>query len=87
VEDIQPEIRAIADVTVDYGLRKHHIYRRSATILRFGNGDPECVRIGSCYELIADVLRRHFKVELPPDPGHDANPSGHLQEFAFKTPD
>jgi electron transfer flavoprotein alpha subunit len=67
VEDIQPEIRAIADITVDYGLRKHHVYRRSATILRFGNGDPECVRIGSCYELIADVLRRHFKVELPPD--------------------
>jgi tRNA A37 threonylcarbamoyladenosine synthetase subunit TsaC/SUA5/YrdC len=84
VEDIQPEIRAIADITVDYGLRKHHVYRRSATILRFGNGDPECVRIGSCYDLIADVLRRYFKVELPPDPGHDANPSGHLQEFAFK---
>jgi tRNA A37 threonylcarbamoyladenosine synthetase subunit TsaC/SUA5/YrdC len=84
VEDIQPEIRAIADVTIDYGLRKHHIYQRSATILRFGNGDPECVRIGSCYELIADVLLRHFKVELPPDPGQHANPSGHLQEFAFK---
>ncbi|NUZ06603.1 Sua5/YciO/YrdC/YwlC family protein [Piscinibacter koreensis] len=84
VEDIQPEIRAVADVIVDYGLRKHHVYRRSATILRFGNGEVDCVRIGSCYELIADVLRRHFDVELPRDPGLDVNPSGHLQEFAFR---
>lgn len=86
VEDIQPELRAIADVIVDYGLRKHHIYQRSATILKFGNGEVECVRIGSCYELISDVLRRHFDVELPADPGRGANPSGHLQEFAFKSP-
>jgi tRNA A37 threonylcarbamoyladenosine synthetase subunit TsaC/SUA5/YrdC len=84
VEDIQPEILAIADVVVDYGLRKHHVYQRSATILRFGNGDPECVRIGSCYGLIADVLRRHFRVTLPADPGLAANPSGHLQEFALQ---
>jgi hypothetical protein len=42
------------------------------------------VRIGSCYELIADVLKRHFGVVLPADPGRDVNPSGHLQEFAFK---
>jgi tRNA A37 threonylcarbamoyladenosine synthetase subunit TsaC/SUA5/YrdC len=84
VEDIQPEILDVADIAVDYGLRKHHVYRRSATILRFGNGDPECLRIGSCYELIADVLKRFFNVELPPDPGHEANPSGHLQEFALQ---
>ena len=87
VEDIQPELRVIADVVVDYGLRKHHIYQRSATILKFGNGAVECVRIGSCYELIADVLRRHFAVDLPPDPGRQINPSGHLQEFAFKEPE
>lgn len=84
VEDIQPEILDVADIVVDYGLRKHAIYQRSATILRFGNGDPECVRIGSCYELIADVLQRYFKVDLPKDPGLDANPSGHLQEFALQ---
>jgi tRNA A37 threonylcarbamoyladenosine synthetase subunit TsaC/SUA5/YrdC len=84
VEDIQPELRAIADVIVDYGLRKYHVYQRSATILRFGHGQVECVRMGSCYELISDVLRRHFDVELPADPGRVANPSGHLQEFQFK---
>jgi tRNA A37 threonylcarbamoyladenosine synthetase subunit TsaC/SUA5/YrdC len=84
VEDIQPELRAIADVTVDYGLRRCHIYQRSATILRFGNGDVECVRIGSYYELISDVLKRHFNINLPADPGREINASGHLQEFAFK---
>ena len=44
----------------------------------------EVVRIGSCYELIQDVLRRHFKVELPPDPGLDALPSGHVREAQRK---
>jgi hypothetical protein len=82
VEDIQPELLAIVDVVVDYGLRKHHIYQRSTTILKFGDGAVECLRIGSCYELIADVLRRHFAVDLPADPGRDVNTSGHLQEFA-----
>lgn len=84
VEDIQPELRAIADVIIDYGLRKYHHYQRSATTLSFANGEVECLRIGSCYELISDVLRRHFDVTLPQDPGREANASGHLQEFAFK---
>src|SRR5690349_16698030 len=81
VDDIQPVIREIADITVDYGIRKYHTYKRSATIIRFP--ELEVVRIGSCYELVADVLRRHFKADLPDDLGTDANPSGHLQEFAL----
>jgi hypothetical protein len=44
----------------------------------------EVVRIGACYELISGVLKRWFDVELPPDPGVDALPSGHLNEFALK---
>jgi tRNA A37 threonylcarbamoyladenosine synthetase subunit TsaC/SUA5/YrdC len=86
VEDIQPEILEIADVVVDYGLRKCHVYQRSATILKFENGNVECLRIGSYYELISDVLKRHFDVDLPADPGRDVNASGHLQEFAFAAP-
>jgi tRNA A37 threonylcarbamoyladenosine synthetase subunit TsaC/SUA5/YrdC len=86
VQDIQPELLDVADIIVDYGLRRHHIYQRSATILKFGDGTVECVRIGSCYELITDVLKRHFNVDLPVDPGREVNPSGHLQEFAFKSP-
>ncbi|MDR6935662.1 Sua5/YciO/YrdC/YwlC family protein [Luteibacter sp. 3190] len=85
VEDIPLELIDIADVVIDYGLRKYHTYQRSATILRFGNGNVEAVRIGSCYELICDVLKRHFDVELPADPGRAANASGHLEEFAFRT--
>ena len=33
VEDIEPEVKAIADVVVDYGLRKYHLYRASSTLL------------------------------------------------------
>jgi len=79
VEDIQPELLAAADIVLDYGLRKYHYYQRSATIIRFPA--VEVVRIGTCYELIADALRREFGVDLPADPGRDALPSGHLKEF------
>ncbi len=86
VEDIQPEIRAIADLIVDYGLRKYHTYNRSATIINFSDG-VEVVRIGSCYELIADVLTRWFSIDVPIDPGRELNASGHLQEFALASVD
>ncbi|GAA5233383.1 hypothetical protein FOZ76_09190 [Verticiella sediminum] len=82
LQDVQPELRAIADIELDYGLRRYHHYRRSSTIIDFT--DLSVVRMGSCYELIADVLQRHFGLELPADPGRDANPSGHLQEFRLR---
>ncbi|GEM_PF-103183 len=82
LEDIQPEIRAIADIEIDYGLRRYHLYQRSSTIINFT--DMTVVRMGSCYDLISDVLKRHFKVELPPDPGRNANPSGHQREFQLR---
>jgi tRNA A37 threonylcarbamoyladenosine synthetase subunit TsaC/SUA5/YrdC len=81
LQDVQPELRAIADLEVDWGLRRYHPYRRSSTIINFT--DLTVVRMGSCYELICDVLKRHFGVDLPVDPGRDVNPSGHLQEFAL----
>jgi tRNA A37 threonylcarbamoyladenosine synthetase subunit TsaC/SUA5/YrdC len=64
VQDIPQELISIADSVVDYGLRKYHRYQRSATLINFQT--LEVVRVGSCYELIADVLWRHFRVELPP---------------------
>lgn len=76
--DIQPEIRGCAEVVLDYGLQKYHRYKRSSTMIDFTT--MEVVRIGSCYELIQDVLGRHFGVELPPDPGLDALLSGHVRE-------
>ena len=67
--EIEAEIRAIADITIDHGLRKYHHYRASSTLLDLET--LEVVRHGACFELIADVLRRHFGVELaPPGPGH-----------------
>ena len=66
VEDIEPEIRAIADVVIDHGLRKYHLYKASSTLLDIER--MEVVRVGACYELIADVLQRSFAIELPPAP-------------------
>jgi hypothetical protein len=81
LQDVQSELRAIADIELDYGLRRYHLYRRSSTIINFT--DMSVVRMGSCYELICDVLKRHFNLDLPQDPGRDVNASGHLQEFAL----
>lgn len=66
VEDIEPEIMAIADIVVDHGLRKYHPYKASSTLLNVMT--MEVVRFGTCYELIADILKRHFGIDLPPAP-------------------
>lgn len=62
VEDIEPEIKAIADIIIDHGLRKYHLYKASSTLLNVVT--MEVVRVGSCFELIADILKRHFGIEL-----------------------
>jgi len=64
VEDIEPEIRAIAEITIDHGLRKYHPYRASSTLLDLESLDV--VRHGACFELIADVILRSFGIELAP---------------------
>lgn len=66
VEDIEPDIRDIADTIIDYGLRKYHPYRQSSTLIDLRT--LEVVRVGSSYELISDILNRYFDVELPPPP-------------------
>ena len=66
---IEPEIAAIADIVIDHGLRKYHLYRGSSTILDLQT--LEVIRYGACFELIADILERHFSVQMPPPPvGH-----------------
>lgn len=67
VEDIEPEIMAIADVVIDYGLMKYHLWQASSTLLNCET--LEVVRFGSCYENIADILKRHFRIDLPARPG------------------
>jgi tRNA A37 threonylcarbamoyladenosine synthetase subunit TsaC/SUA5/YrdC len=66
IEDIEPEIIAIADIVIDYGLRKYWRYKASSTLIDIAT--MTVVRYGSCFELITDVLRRQFRVELPPPP-------------------
>ena len=63
VEDIQPEILALADVVIDQGLQRFHPYAASSTLLNVET--LEVVRHGSCFADIAYVLRRHFGIELP----------------------
>ncbi len=72
VRDIEPEILEIADIVIDHGLRKYHLYEASSTLLNLET--LEVVRYGSCFELISDILSRHFNVDLsPPSPGHILN--------------
>jgi len=66
VEDIEPELREIADIRIDHGLRKYHLYRAFSTLLDIES--MTVVRYGAAFELIADVLRRYFQIELPPPP-------------------
>ena len=66
VEDMQQEITEIADVIIDYGLMKYHCYAASSTLLDVENCTVH--RYGVCYENIAGILQRHFKVTLPPKP-------------------
>jgi tRNA A37 threonylcarbamoyladenosine synthetase subunit TsaC/SUA5/YrdC len=70
VEEIEPEIRSIANCIIDHGLRKYHLYRASSTLIDVTT--MRVVRVGSCYELIADVLKRWFKIELPARPVESA---------------
>jgi tRNA A37 threonylcarbamoyladenosine synthetase subunit TsaC/SUA5/YrdC len=66
VEDIEPEIKAIADVVIDYGLMKYHPWQASSTLINCET--CEVIRFGSCYENIRDIMKRHFRVELPDPP-------------------
>lgn len=62
IEDIEPEIRKIADIEINYGLRKYHPYCASSTLLDIDK--LEILRIGACHKDILDVVKRHFRIEL-----------------------
>jgi hypothetical protein len=66
VEDTQPEIVEGADLIVDYGLTKYHRYRVSSTTINFDS--MHVIRIGCCYEVISDILKRYFDFECLPTP-------------------
>lgn len=69
VEDIEPEIIAIADIVIDHGLQPFHPYRASSTLINVET--LEVTRFGSCYADIAYILKRHFRVDLPSPPANE----------------
>ena len=62
VEDIEAEVIAVADLVVDYGLMRWACYGQSSTMLDLR--DFRVVRKGACYDLIEDLLLRHFSIRL-----------------------
>lgn len=70
VEDVDPEIKEAADIIVDHGLQRYHIYGgRPSTIIDFGN--MKVLRMGSSYELLRECMKKYWGVELPEDPMFD----------------
>lgn len=67
VEDVEDEIKNAADIIVDYGLQRYHVYGgRSSTM--FDWEKMKVLRVGNGYELFRDKIARFQGVELPEDP-------------------
>ena len=63
LEDVDPELRAIADVETDYGLCVHHNPQGlSSTMIDFSTFRVQ--RAGACFERIAQVMQQEFGVDL-----------------------
>jgi tRNA A37 threonylcarbamoyladenosine synthetase subunit TsaC/SUA5/YrdC len=61
--DIDPEVKAAADLALDYGLSRWATPRGlSSTIIDFSNFST--VRVGHQYEALREALRRRFGIEL-----------------------
>jgi tRNA A37 threonylcarbamoyladenosine synthetase subunit TsaC/SUA5/YrdC len=54
VEEIEPEIKAAADIIIDYGRQKYSHPRSSSTTINFN--DLRVLRFGACYDVIQDVF-------------------------------
>lgn len=65
LQDVDAEVRAIADIEIDYGLSRYaNPLGISSTIIDLKTFEVH--RHGVCFDQIADILRRHFGIELPP---------------------
>jgi tRNA A37 threonylcarbamoyladenosine synthetase subunit TsaC/SUA5/YrdC len=71
VEDIEDEIKEAADIIVDYGLQRYHVYGRAS--IAFDFGEMKILRKGSCYELFRERLKKFWGVELEEDDVWDKN--------------
>lgn len=66
VEDVQGEVRDAADIIIDYGLQRAHVYGVGTTNIDFEN--LKVIRFGSCYEMFRDYMKRFWDVDLPEGP-------------------
>jgi tRNA A37 threonylcarbamoyladenosine synthetase subunit TsaC/SUA5/YrdC len=65
LEDVHPEVRAAADLSLDYGLSRWATPKgHASTIIDFSNFTT--VRVGHQYEAINEALKRRFGIELVP---------------------
>lgn len=71
VEDIEDEVKEAADLIVDYGLQRYRVYGRASLIMDFGQ--MKVLRMGSCYELFRERMRKFWGVDLPEDPDYRAD--------------
>lgn len=67
VVDIEPEITALADLVIDYGLMRWSAYGMSSTMIDLR--DWRVVRKGACYEHIRELVLRHFGIDLVEEDG------------------
>ena len=67
VEDIEQEVIDAADLVIDYGLMRWANYKKSSTMINVH--DFSIVRYGSCFDLISDIMKRHYDITLAPEAG------------------
>ena len=75
VEDIEDEVKDAADIVVNYGIQRYHIYGNRSSIM-FDWGNMKVLRIGNGYELFREKMFIFFGVELPDDPEIKVPPEG-----------
>lgn len=66
VQDIEPEVLQAADLVVDYGRQKWHLYGRAGTTIDLDS--ERVLRIGANYEVIGEKLTDWFGWSVPEDP-------------------
>lgn len=67
LEDVEQSVRDAAAIEINYGLVPlHNPELISSTIIDLVTLDVH--RFGANYDVIRDILRRHFRIDLPPKP-------------------
>ena len=67
LEDVEQVVQDAAEIKIDYGLLPlHNPEQISSTIIDLVTLDVH--RFGVNYEVIQDILRRHFRIDLPNKP-------------------